>query len=444
MQNNLIDPSIIDNELAACGIQDMEDATIRDIVRVVNAVEAALGLKFIRMEMGVPGLPPSPVGVEAEIEALRRGVAQFYPMLEGHAELKEEGSKFVKNFMDIDISPEGIIPTVGSMQACYAAFMAVTGCREGKDTILFIDPGFPVQKNQMRVIGKPYLSFDVYNYRGEKLRAKLEEYLAGGRVAAILYSNPNNPAWICLAEEELRIIGELAAKHEAIVLEDLAYFAMDLRRDLSRPGVPPFQPTVGKYARDYIVLISGSKIFSYAGQRLGLMCIPDALYNRRYDHLQARFGGNGKLGYTLVNRIIYTLSSGTTHSSQHAMSAILKAANEGRLDILEGPREYGRRARVMKELFTRHGFRLAYESDLGEPIADGFYFTLSYPGMTGGALTRELLYHGISAIPLRDTGSTRQGVRACVSQVGMERMADLEERLRRFTAAHPVEAGAGS
>jgi aspartate/methionine/tyrosine aminotransferase len=441
MQNQIIDPSLIDRELVDCGVEDMEDATIRDIVRVVNIAELGSGVKFIRMEMGVPGLPPSPVGVEAEIEALRHGVAQFYPMLEGLPGLKEEGARFVKNFMDLEIRPEGIIPTVGSMQACYATFMAVTACREERETILFIDPGFPVQKNQMRVIGKPYLSFDVYNYRGARLRAKLEECVAGGRVAAILFSNPNNPAWICLTREELQVIGEVAERHDLIVLEDLAYFAMDFREDLSRPGVPPFQPTVGKYTRNYIALISGSKLFSYAGQRLGLMCISDALYHRYYEGLQKRFGGNGTLGYTLVNRIIYTLSSGTTHSCQHAMRAILAAANEGRVNILDGVREYARRARAMKEIFTRHGFRLAYADDLGEPVADGFYFTLTFPGMSGGALTRALLYYGIGSIPLRDTGSTLQGVRACVSQVGMERMGELDERLGRFRADHAPLVG---
>ncbi|MDR2130519.1 MAG: pyridoxal phosphate-dependent aminotransferase [Odoribacteraceae bacterium] len=439
MEHNLIDSLIIDNALAACGIRDMEDATIRDIVRTVNIVETTCNERFIRMEMGVPGLPPSPVGIEAEIEALRQGVAQFYPMLEGDTRLKEEGARFVKNFMNIDIRPEGIIPTVGSMQACFATFLATTSCREERDTLLFIDPGFPVQKNQMQVIGKPYVSFDVYNYRGERLRAKLEEYLDTGRIAAILYSNPNNPAWVCLTEEELQMIGELATKHDVIILEDLAYFAMDCRKELSRPGVPPFQPTVGRYTSNYIVLISGSKLFNYAGQRLGLMCISDALYHRRYNHLQTRFGGDGTLGYTLVNRIIYTLSSGTTHSSQHAMRAILQAANEERLNILDGAREYARRAHIMKEIFLKHDFYLAYDADLDEPIADGFYFTLAYPGMSGGTLTRELLYYGISAIPLRGTGSTRPGARACVSQVGMDRMETLDERLTRFQADHPLE-----
>ncbi|KIO43002.1 aminotransferase class I/II-fold pyridoxal phosphate-dependent enzyme [Sanguibacteroides justesenii] len=439
MQNNLIDTKIVDQKLELCGIRDMEDATIRDIVKVVNMIEAESGEKFIRMEMGVPGLPPSSIGIQAEIDALRQGVAQFYPMLEGHKEFKEEGSKFVKNFMDIEIKPEGIVPTVGSMQACYASFMAVTECQKGKDTVLFIDPGFPVQKTQMQVIGKPFESFDVYNYRGDKLRDKLEEHLSKGNIAAILYSNPNNPAWICFTEKELQIIGQLADKYDVIVLEDLAYFAMDFRKDLSKPGVPPFQATVAKYTSNYIVMISGSKLFSYAGQRLGIMCISDALYNRKFENLQQRFGGLGTLGYTLVNRIIYTLSSGTTHSCQYAMSAILKAANEGRINILDGVREYAERAHAMKTLFTRYGFEIVYDKDIDQPIADGFYFTIIYPGMTGAELTKEILYYGISAIPLRDTGSKKQGLRACVSQTALDRMPALEERLKAFQADHAIK-----
>lgn len=118
------------------------------------------------------------------------------------------------------------------------------------------------------------------------------------------------------------------------------------------------------------------------------------------------------------------------------MAAILKAANEGRINILDGVREYAERAHAMKTLFTKYGFQIVYDRDLEEPIADGFYFTIIYPGFTGGDLTKEILYYGISAIPLRDTGSKKQGLRACVSQTGLDRMPELEERLKRFAADH--------
>ena len=73
-----------------------------------------------------------------------------------------------------------------------------------------------------------------------------------------------------------------------------------------------------------------------------------------------------------------------------------------------------------------------YEKDGDEPIADGFYFTIGYPGMTGGELLRNLLYFGISAITLKNTGSEKEGLRACVSHVKREQFGDLENRLNLF------------
>ena len=78
-------------------------------------------------------------------------------------------------------------------------------------------------------------------------------------------------------------------------------------------------------------------------------------------------------------------------------------------------------------MFLTNGFNIVYDTDLDEPIADGFYFTISYPGLTGSELLEELLYYGISAISLDITGSDRhEGLRACVSNVSREQFADLE------------------
>ena len=75
-------------------------------------------------------------------------------------------------------------------------------------------------------------------------------------------------------------------------MEDLAYFAMDFRQNLYTPGEPPFQPTVAHNTDNYVLFISSSKIFSYAGQRIGIMVISDALYNRDYENLKTRFHSN--------------------------------------------------------------------------------------------------------------------------------------------------------
>jgi aspartate/methionine/tyrosine aminotransferase len=439
MQKTIIESNLVKTTIAESGIEKVGRASIRELVRVVNIIEEKSGMKFIRMEMGVPGIEPTEIGINAEIQALRNGAASKYPMIEGLPALKNESSRFCKLFLDIDVSAESCIPTVGSMMGAMAAFLVGNRTDKNKEGTLFIDPGFPVQKQQAKVLGQPYQSFDVYNYRGDKLRDKLESYLKGGKISTILYSNPNNPSWICFTEDELKIIAELSIKYDVIVIEDLAYFAMDFRSDKSRPGVPPFQPTVAKYCDNYILLISSSKAFSYAGQRVGIMAISDALYKRKYPDLKRYYSTDG-FGYSMIYGAIYALSAGTSHSAQYGMAAMLKAANDGEFNFVSQVRQYGDKAKIMKKLFTDYGFKIVYDKDMAVPIADGFYFTLSYPGFSGVDLVEELLYYGISAISLDITGSERsEGLRACVSQVSVAQFPDLEIRLKAFRDNHPVK-----
>jgi aspartate/methionine/tyrosine aminotransferase len=322
------------------------------------------------------------------------------------------------------------------MQGAFACFLTVNRTDQNKEGTLFIDPGFPVHKQQVHVLGHDYYSFDIYDYRGSRLRSKLESYLQNGKISSILYSNPNNPSWICFTEEELEIIGTLATKYDAIVLEDLAYFGMDFRRDISVPGQPPFQPTVAKYTENYILLISTSKVFSYAGQRTALMAVSDSLFHRRFPDLK-RFFSSDLLGHSIIYGALYALSAGAAHSSQLAVTAMMKAASEGKYDIVEPLREYGIRAQKMKQYFTENGFSIVYDTDGDVPVADGFYFTVSFDGLSGVELLEELMRYGISAITLDITGSSRsEGLRACVSQVRNEQLPLLEERLRLFKKHH--------
>jgi len=439
MKDTPIPYDVVKQKIADSGLTKVGRATIREIVKLVNEIEAATGKKYIRMEMGVPGLEPSQVGIEAEIQALRNGVASKYPMIDGVPALKKEISRFVKNFLNIDVEEKSCIPTVGSMQGGMASFLLTNRCYKEKDTILFIDPGFPVQKQQLKVLGMKYETFDVYNYRGEKLRAKLESYLGKGNISTILYSNPNNPSWICFTETELQIIGELANKYDTVVIEDLAYFAMDFRIDLSKPGEAPYQLTVANYTKNWIMLISSSKAFSYAGQRIGCMVVSNELYSRRFPDLK-RFFSSDEFGYAMIYGAVYSLSSGTCHSAQYGLAAMLKAANDGTFNFVESVREYGEKAKIMKKLFIDNGFQLVYDMDEDKPLADGFYFTISYPGFSGEDLIDELMFYGISAISLLITGSERiEGLRACVSQVQRTQFGDLENRLKKFNQDHPVK-----
>ena len=288
---------------------------------------------------------------------------------------------------------------------------------------------------QANVIGVKIASFDIADYRGKKLEEKIESYFAQGNICAVLYSSPNNPTWMCLNDEELEIIGRLATKHDVVVIEDLAYMTMDFRKDMSRPFEAPFQPSVSKYTDNYVMLMSASKIFSYAGQRIAMACISDKLFERHYYSLQQRYG-IARFGAAYAYVFLYTFSSGVSHSAQYAMAAMLKAACDGDYNFVGDIKEYATRTARLKEILERNGFNVVYDKDDDKPVSDGFFFTMGYKDMDGAELLKELLYYGVSGIDLSTTGGTRKGIRACSSNIKPHHYAMLDERLALFNKNH--------
>ncbi len=422
--------------MAELRIDDLSSATIRQVLTLAASLERESGIPFVRMDQGIPGLPPCAMGVEAEKKALDAGVASQYPLSDGLPELKAAASEFLKAFFDVEVPSVACIPTTGSVAGSFCSFAICGHLSETRNKILFIDPGFPIQKLQLRPLGIGYRAFEIFDYRGEALRAKLEEELSQGDISAIIYSSPNNPSWITFTEAELAIIGEMATKYDAIVVEDLAYLGMDSRMDYSTPYAAPYIPTVAKYTDNYMLLVSGSKIFSYAGQRIAVTCVSDKLFNRVYEPLQTRYGRGGHFGTTLVGGILDMLCSGVTHSAQYGLAAMFRAAVSGEYNFVEVTSEYSRRAVKMKEMLVRNGFHIVYENDIDRKIGDGFFFTIGYRNMSCAELVSEFIHYGISSISLSSMGSEREGVRACTSRMTDEMLAIMDERLALFAQDH--------
>lgn len=431
--NNLPLPVTLTERIAyQNNISDISKANSREMAKIISQIESESGVEFIRMEIGAPGLPTPKICIDAEIEALKMGVSNIYPNIEGIPELKYEISRFCKLFLNIDVPVECCLPTVGSIMGSFLSFFTLSKLDETKDTCLFIDPGFPPQKHIIKALGKKSDTFDIYHYRGSKLRDKLESHLKKGNIFSILYSNPNNPTWLCFTEEELQIIAELADKYNVFVIEDNAYFAMDSRENYTIPGKAPYQPTIAHYTDNYILLISGSKAFSYAGQRIAMMAISHKLFHTKFKNLLNYFNTD-IFGLAMIFGAIYNTTAGTTHSAQYGFAALLRALNNGEFSMKSCVNEYSEKAAIMKKLFLNNGFKIVYDKDGDQDIADGFFFTISYPGLSGEALLNKLIHYGISCIPLSATGSERsEGLRACVSLIKRTQFPDLECRLKLF------------
>ncbi|MFC1784337.1 aminotransferase class I/II-fold pyridoxal phosphate-dependent enzyme [Candidatus Neomarinimicrobiota bacterium] len=424
-----LDETILNNIIKDHEV-DLNNIGIRELKRLVDNLSDQYKVDFLHFEFGVPGIPADRLGPEEEIRVLSedKKLPSTYPPFDGIPRLKKATAGFVKAFLNIDVKPENCIPTVGAMHGGFIA-QAIAGRRFKKaDTILYLDPGFPVNKLQTKFLGLKCDSIDLYNSRGTQLAKKLEKKLSTGKIGAILWSSPNNPTWLCLKNEELKMIGELLTKYDVIGIEDSAYFGMDFRFNYGVPNKPPFQPTVANYTDNYIIIISSSKMFSYAGQRIAVSIVSPKLSKMQYTNLK-KYYNTKSFGKAYVHGGIYPTTAGVPQSPQHALSALFEATSNGEYDYLGKVRTYGNRANKAKTIFLKNGFNLLYDKDLDEPIADGFYFTIKRKGMTGGELLHVMLLFGMSGIPMHPTGTKREGVRICVSLVPQEQYGELARRV---------------
>jgi len=409
---------------------NLNNVSIRELNRLVDELSEHYNVEFLRFEFGIPGISPNKIGPEEEIRILKENprIPATYPPFDGIPRLKLAASKFVKKFMDIDIPPKSCVPTVGAMHSGFICQSIVGRKQPDSNTILYLDPGFPVNKLQTKFLGLQEKSIDLYDYRGEELIDKIEEIFSSGTIGGLLWSSPNNPAWVCLKESELDGIGKLLTRYDVIGIEDAAYFGMDYREDYSQPGVPPFIPTIARYTDNYFITISSSKIFSYAGQRIAMTIISPELMEKRYKNLRQYFDTE-RIGHAFVHGGIYPTTAGVPQTPQHALASLFEAACTGDFNFLDEVKVYSQLAAKVKKVFLEYGFNLVYDEDMGEPISDGFYFTIARNGMTGAELLFQMLRYGMAGIPLSTTGSTKEGVRICVSLIRESQMSEMKTRL---------------
>ena len=413
-----------------------KNLSIRETNRLSTIINQKHNIEFVRMEMGIPNIPTSDIAKTAEKEAIDKGLQGFYPPFDGIPELKEAGREFVKAFLDLDVENKHIIPTCGSLQGGYISQALAGNMIKGKRTILYLDPTFPVTRYQAKFLGLEAVGIDLYNYRGNQLIDEIKKHVKGGEIGGILWSSPNNPSWSCLNDFELKEIAKICDSNEILAIEDLAYIGMDFRKDYSVPFSKPFIPTVGKYGKYWITLISASKAFSFPGPRCAIAIISPKINEKKFSNLK-EFCDREQFGHAFSLGGLYVTTSGTSHTAQYGLAKMLDAATNGDFNFIEVTSEYGKRAEKVKEIFLRYGFEQVYKKDVDEPVGNGFYLTMSYPGYDGNDLMLELLRYGISTITLKSTGSVRhEGLRVCISFIGQEEMPLLEKKLLKFMEDH--------
>jgi len=244
-------------------IDKIEPFRVMQLLERAKVLEAE-GRKIIHMEIGEPDFPtPAPV-IAAAHKQLDLG-DNFYTPSTGAPQLQQALSDWYKKEYDVDVAAERILITPGTSGAFSLLYAVLL---EAGESVLLPDPGYPCQRNFIRLAGGEPINIPVgpeSKYQFSK--AMIEEYWTDSTRAAVVI-NPSNPTGTLMDDEVLEELAQSCSNRGGYLISDELYHGL----------------TYGVKARcalefddDAIVVNGFSKRWAMTGWRIGWVIVPEAL-----------------------------------------------------------------------------------------------------------------------------------------------------------------------
>ena len=294
-------------------------------------------------------------------------------------------------------STEQVVVTTGAHQAI--SLVARQTLRQG-DPVVVETPTFPGALDVFRRFGARTFPLPV---DGEGARTDVLEELIGRAEPKLLYVSPHfhNPTGAVLSHERRVRIGELAAAHGTVVIEDLAMGEIDL----DGHGVPP--PIAALTPAAAVHTIGSTAKLFWAGLRVGWIRSPHDWGARM-----------------LATKTVADL--GTPLVSQLLAVSLLERAEEV---LEERRRTLIPRRDLLCELFSTQLPDWSFTRPSG-----GLSLWLTLPHGNADELTEVALRHGVLVVP-GPALSVDDGNRRCLRVVYTRPESELREGVRRLAAA---------
>ncbi len=244
---------------------------MRDInpFRVMTVLERAKALEgrgrsIVHLEVGEPDFVTARPILEAGRDALARGCTAYTPAA-GLPSLREAISGHYLRQYGLRISPERIFVTPGASGAL--SLLAQMLLNPG-DGVLMTDPGYPCNRNYVRLAGAQAQLVPVTAAENFQLNASLLSQHATSRTRSVWLASPANPTGTVLSLQHLRALHDWCVENDCHLLVDEIYHGLDYTEGL---------PTALQISDDVLVVNSFSKYFGMTGWRLGWFVVPDSL-----------------------------------------------------------------------------------------------------------------------------------------------------------------------
>ncbi len=372
-------------------IDMIEPFRVMHLLERAEEMEAA-GRHVIHMEIGEPDFPtPAPV-IEAAHRALDRGDLHYTPST-GLPALQEALAAWYAREYGVRVSPERILITPGTSGAFSLIYAVLI---EAGESVLLPDPGYPCQRNFVRLAGGEPVNAPVGpESRYHLSAAHVERHWREGMRAAVLI-NPGNPTGTVVDAAHIEsLAAALRARGGALISDEIYH-------GLTADGVRA--PTALE-ADDRAIIVNGfSKRWAMTGWRIGWVVVPEHLLDA-------------------CRRVMQNIFIAAPTLSQHAAIAALEA--EAEVEAMR--RAFDERRRLLLARLPELGFEIVV------PPEGAFYIYANVRRLTedSRAFCWRLLEEAAVAItPGEDFG--RFEAEAHVRFSCATGLAEIEEGLRRI------------
>jgi len=365
--------------------------------RVMQLLERAKeleseGKKIVHMEIGEPDfLTPDSVITAAKTHLDQHD--QFYTPSTGAPELQQALSDWYDAEYGVEVSPERILITPGTSGAFNMIYSVLL---EAGESILLPDPGYPCQRNFIRIAGGE----PVYAPVGPDIRYHLSSEMVQKNwrdtTRAAVVINPGNPTGTLIDPNELRKIALTCSDQGGYLISDEIYHGLTYGAKA---------PCALEFDKQAIVVNGFSKRWAMTGWRVGWIIVPNDLIDA-------------------CRRVMQNIFIAAPTLSQYAAIEALKEKN-----AIEAMRQaYDERRQYLLSELPKLGFDIVVKPQ------GAFYIYANVKKLTGDSKTFcwDLLEEkGVAITPGEDFGTFNANAHVRFSYAtGMEA---LQEGIRRLS-----------
>lgn len=331
----------------------------------------AAGRDIVHMEIGEPDFStPEPI-VAAGIAALQQGYHHYTPAL-GLMALRQAIAAYYLQRYGVTVAPERIVVTPGSSGALQLLMLALIN---PGDEVLMADPGYPCNRNFVRLVEGVARTIAVDASSHYQLTAQHLKQHWHAASKAVLVASPANPTGTLISKAEMQQLADVVREQGGLLFVDEIYHGLTYGEEAE---------TALAVSDDIFVINSFSKYFGMTGWRLGWLVAPEAYV-------------------PALERVAQNIFLAAPTPAQHAA---LAAFGDETIQILEQRRQvFQQRRDYLLPALTGLGFKIDAEPQ------GAFYLYADCSALTDDSFQfcqRLLEEAGVAVTPGRDFGDHKQ------------------------------------